>query len=166
MQSSHFCPSFGRSWYCMSCFFALPLCAKAASGAARAPSSQPRIERRVALFLTIDSLPGKTRLHNAMKITVQTTVAAPIDKVWRAYTTPEDIKQWNAASDDWHTTAASVDLRAGGAFSSRMEAKDGSMGFDFAGTYTRIVPNKLIECSFGGRELLVEFLPVPGAVTV
>ena len=69
-------------------------------------------------------------------------------------------------SDDWHTTAASVDLRVGGAFSSRMEAKDGSMGFDFAGTYTRIVPNKLIECSFGGRELLVEFLPVPGAVTV
>ena len=61
-----------------------------------------------------------------MKITVETTVAAPIEEVWRAWTTPEDIKQWNAASDDWHTTAATVDLREGGGFSSRMEAKDGS----------------------------------------
>ena len=92
-----------------------------------------------------------------MKITVETIVAAPIEKVWRAYTTPEDIKQWNAASDDWHTTAASVDLRAGGAFSSRMEAKDGSMGFDFAGTYTNVVPHKLIEYAFGDRTAQVEF---------
>lgn len=92
-----------------------------------------------------------------MKITVETNVAAPIDAVWRAYTTPEDIKQWNAASDDWHTTAASVDLREGGAFSSRMEAKDGSMGFDFAGTYTKIVKHKLIEYSFGDRTAQVEF---------
>lgn len=69
------------------------------------------------------------------KITVETPVAAPIDEVWRAYTTPDDIQQWNAASDDWHTTKAMVDLREGGHFSSRMEAKDGSMGFDFAGTY-------------------------------
>jgi len=80
-----------------------------------------------------------------MKITVQTTVAAPIEQVWRAYTTPADIKHWNAASDDWHTTAATVDLREGGAFSSRMEAKDGSIDFDFAGTYTKIVEHKLIE---------------------
>ena len=91
------------------------------------------------------------------KITVETTVVAPIAKVWRAYTTPEDIKQWNAASDDWHTTAAAVDLRVGGAFASRMEAKDGSMGFDFAGTYTKIVPNKLIAYSFGDRVAQVEF---------
>ena len=101
-----------------------------------------------------------------MKITVETKVQAPIEQVWAAWTTPEDIKQWNAASDDWHTTAASVDLRVSGAFSSRMEARDGSMGFDFAGTYTRIVPNELIECSFGGRELLVEFLPEQRAITV
>ena len=67
-----------------------------------------------------------------MKITVESTVAAPVETVWRAWTTPEDIKQWNAASDDWHTTSATVDLRVGGAFSSRMEAKDGSFGFDFA----------------------------------
>ena len=80
-----------------------------------------------------------------MKITVETSVNAPVATVWQAYTTPEDIIQWNAASDDWHTTKASVDLREGGAFSSRMEAKDGSFGFDFAGTYTKIMPNQLIE---------------------
>src|SRR3569832_1912017 len=86
-----------------------------------------------------------------MKITVETIVAAPIAEVWRAYTTPEDIKQWNAASDDWHTPAATVDLRVGGTFSSRMEAKDGSMCFAFAGTYTNIVQHTLIEYSFGDR---------------
>jgi uncharacterized protein YndB with AHSA1/START domain len=101
-----------------------------------------------------------------MKITVETSVAAPIDRVWRAYTTPDDIKQWNAASDDWHTTAASVDLRVGGAFSSRMEAKDGSMGFDFAGTYTKIVPPKLIEYTFGDRMARVEFTDGSGSVDV
>lgn len=92
-----------------------------------------------------------------MKITVETTIAAPIAEVWRAYTTPEDIKQWNAASDDWHTTAATVDLRVGGTFTSRMEAKNGSMGFDFAGTYTKIVPHSRIEYSFGDRTGEVEF---------
>jgi uncharacterized protein YndB with AHSA1/START domain len=101
-----------------------------------------------------------------MKVIVETTVAAPIDAVWRAYTTPADIVQWNAASDDWHTTAASVDLREGGAFSSRMEAKDGSEGFDFAGTYTRIVPERLIEYAFGDRNARVEFDPVGDAVRV
>lgn len=101
------------------------------------------------------------------KITVQTTVAAPIERVWGAYTNPEDIRQWNAASDDWHTTKATVDLRVGGAFSSRMEAKDGSMGFDFAGIYTRIVERKLVEYSFGDRTGLVEFTPdARGGVTV
>jgi len=101
-----------------------------------------------------------------MKITVETNVAAPIDNVWRAYTTPEDIKQWNSASDDWHTTAATVDLRVGGAFSSRMEAKDGSMGFDFAGTYTRIVRHQLIEYSFGDRTARVEFVNGTNGVKV
>lgn len=101
-----------------------------------------------------------------MKITVESLVKAPINDVWRAYTTPEDIKAWNAASDDWHTTKAVVDLREGGQFSSRMEAKDGSFGFDFAGTYTRIVPQKLIEYSFGDRTGVVEFLPGVGGVKV
>ena len=101
-----------------------------------------------------------------MKITVETTVAAPIGQVWSAYTTPEDIKQWNAASDDWHTTAATVDLRVGGAFSSRMEARDGSMGFDFAGTYTKIVEHKRIEYAFGDRKAEVEFVPGPNGIAV
>jgi len=101
-----------------------------------------------------------------MRITVATIVAAPIEQVWHDYTTPEDIKKWNAASDDWHTTAASVDLRQGGAFSSRMEAKDGSMGFDFAGTYTNIVEHKLIEYSFGDRTARVEFVPGAEGVRV
>jgi uncharacterized protein YndB with AHSA1/START domain len=101
-----------------------------------------------------------------MKITIETTIAASIEQVWRAWTTPEDIKQWNAASEDWHTTKATVDLRVGGEFSSRMEAKDGSMGFDFAGTYTKLVEHRLIECTFGDRTMQVEFLAGPGSVTV
>lgn len=101
-----------------------------------------------------------------MKITVETKIATPIEEVWRAWTTPDDIKQWNAASDDWHTTSATVDLRVGGTFSSRMEAKDGSMGFDFAGTYTKIIEQRLIECSFGDRVLVVEFIARDKDVTV
>ncbi|GAB2491014.1 SRPBCC family protein [Comamonas humi] len=100
-----------------------------------------------------------------MQITVETTVAAPVAQVWKAYITPADIMRWNAASDDWHTTAATVDLRVGGAFSSRMEAKDGSMGFDFAGTYTKIEENQLIEYAFGDRTAQVTFTEQPqGAV--
>lgn len=101
-----------------------------------------------------------------MRVSVSTTVAASLDAVWRAYTTPEDIVQWNAASDDWHTTTASVDLRVGGHFSSRMEAKDGGTGFDFAGVYTRIEEHALIEYSFGDRMARVEFTEGPEGVTV
>ena len=101
-----------------------------------------------------------------MTITVEAHVAASIDRVWLAYTTPADIVRWNAASDDWHTTAATVDLREGGQFSSRMEAKDGSAGFDFAGTYTRIVPHERIEYAFGDRTAQVTFTPRGGGVDV
>src|SRR5712671_6227623 len=101
-----------------------------------------------------------------MKITIETKVNAPIEEVWRAWNTPTDIMQWNAASDDWHTTKSTVDLRVGGVFSSRMEAKDGSVGFDFAGTYTKIVPHALIEYSFGDRAGVVEFVPGASGVTV
>ena len=100
------------------------------------------------------------------KITVETTVDAPIAKVWSAYTTPEDITQWNTASDDWHTTKSSVDLRVGGNFSSRMEAKDSSFGFDFAGTYTKVVPQQLLEYAFGDRTASVEFVAGAKGVTV
>lgn len=101
-----------------------------------------------------------------MQLTVETTINASIEKVWHAYTTPEDIIQWNAASDDWHTTKASVDLRIGGVFSSRMEAKDGSFGFDFEGTYTNIVPLSLLEYSFGDRKAQVAFTQTPEGVNV
>lgn len=101
-----------------------------------------------------------------MKIVVSTIVAAPIHEVWRAYTTPEDIKRWNAASPDWHTTAASVDLRPGGRFCSRMEAKDGSFGFDFEGEYTEVVPHQRIEYTFGGRTAVVEFVDGADGVVV
>lgn len=101
-----------------------------------------------------------------MKITVETLVRAPIERVWEAYTTPADIVQWNAASDDWHTTTASVDLCVGGAFSSRMEAKDGSFGFDFAGTYTEVVPQRLIAYAFGDRTATITFDQKPDGVNV
>ncbi|MGV6872069.1 SRPBCC family protein [Pseudochelatococcus sp. B33] len=100
------------------------------------------------------------------RIFVETTVAAPVETVWQAYTTPEDIMQWNAASDDWHCPAATVDLREGGTFSSRMEAKDGSAGFDFAGTYTKIVEHERIDYTFGDRTATVEFEPADNAVLV
>jgi uncharacterized protein YndB with AHSA1/START domain len=101
-----------------------------------------------------------------MNITIETIVNAPIDKVWRAYTSPEDIIQWNSASADWHTTSASVELRVGGTFSSRMEAKDASFGFDFSGTYTKIIPNELIEYTFGDRSATVEFFQAKDGVIV
>lgn len=101
-----------------------------------------------------------------MKISVETTVYAPIIAVWKAYSNPEDIVQWNAASDDWHTTKSAVDLRPGGRFCSRMEAKDGSFGFDFEGTYTKVVENSLIEYDFGDRKARVEFNESPGGVAV
>lgn len=101
-----------------------------------------------------------------IKITVETTVRAPLAAVWHAYTNPADIVQWNAASDDWHTTRAEVDLRPGGAFCSRMEAKDGSFGFDFEGTYTRIESERLIEYAFGDRQASVAFAQGPEGVSV
>ena len=101
-----------------------------------------------------------------MKISVSTVVAAEIAEVWRAYTTPADIMAWNAASADWHTTASTVDLRVGGAFCSRMEAKDGSFGFDFAGVYTEVQPPHRLAYTFGDRVCVVEFTEGPAGVTV
>ena len=93
-----------------------------------------------------------------MKITVETNVNSDIDTAWKAWSDPEAIKKWNAASDDWHTTDARSDLREGGTFFSRMEARDGSIGFDFEGTYTRVEPKTLIEYNIAdGREVTVEF---------
>ena len=93
-----------------------------------------------------------------MKITVETVIAAKLSTVWDAWNNPDDIQRWNAANEDWHTPRSVVDLREGGKFLSRMEAKDGSQGFDFEGTYIRVEPQKLLEYQMGdGREVRVEF---------
>ncbi len=102
-----------------------------------------------------------------MKITVETVVNSELNKVWQAWNNPEDIKQWNAPMDEWHTTRSAVDLREGGKFTARMEAKDGSAGFDFEGTYTRVVPNKIIDFRMSdGREVNIEFVERDGSVLV
>lgn len=92
------------------------------------------------------------------KITIKATVNAPVEKVWKLWTTPEDIMQWNAASPDWHITSSVNDLRAGGTFSARMEAKDGSFGFDFGGVYDEVKTNELITYTLGdGRKVSITF---------
>ena len=78
-------------------------------------------------------------------ITVETTINAPVQKVWRFWTGPNHITRWNNASDDWHSPRAENDVKPNGRFNIRMEAKDGSQGFDFTGTYTKVEPDKLIE---------------------
>ena len=83
-------------------------------------------------------------------ITVQNTVNAPVSKVWAYWTAPEHICKWNNASDDWHTPWATNDLRVGGVFVARMEAKDGSFGFDFGGTYDAVNENEYIEYHING----------------
>ena len=91
-------------------------------------------------------------------ITVETTVKAPKEKVWEYWTSPEHITKWNQASDDWHTTRADNDLRVGGKFSSRMEAKDGSFGFDFGGVYDEVKQYERIAYTMGDdRKVFIDF---------
>ena len=91
-------------------------------------------------------------------ITVEALINAPIEKVWINWTLPEYITQWNNASDDWHTTSAINDLQVGGKFSARMEAKDGSFGFDFWGIYDEVKTNELISYTLGdGRKVSISF---------
>ena len=102
-----------------------------------------------------------------MKITIETTVNAGLNEVWNAFNSPAEIKQWNSPGGDWHTTRSEVDLREGGKFLARMEAKDGSAGFDFEGVYSRVEPQKAIEYRIGdGREVQVEFVPTSDGVKV
>ena len=102
-----------------------------------------------------------------MKISVEKVVNAPLNQVWNAWNNPADIQKWNAASQDWHTPRSTVDLREGGKFCARMEAKDGSEGFDFEGTYTRVEPLSLIEYRMSdGRGVKVEFAEHAGRVLV
>ena len=91
-------------------------------------------------------------------ITVEALVNAPVEKVWEYWTKPEHIVKWCNASDDWHTPRAENNLRVGGKFSSRMEAKDGSFGFDFGGVYDVVTTNKYIEYTIGdGRKVKIDF---------
>jgi len=83
-----------------------------------------------------------------MKITVSAIINAPIQKVWNVWTNPDHIYNWNAASDEWYTPHATNDLRVGGTYNYRMEAKDGSMGFNLIGTYTSIIQFQRIEHIF------------------
>ena len=95
---------------------------------------------------------------NKNRITIETTVNAPVEKVWNYFSGPEHITKWNQASDDWHTPRADNDLRVGGKFSSRMEAKDGSFGFDFGGVYDEVEQHKLISYTMGdNRKVSVHF---------
>lgn len=122
------------------------------------------------------SVPGLTSYpHNtppmstptATRVTVSATVAKPVADVWKYYTEPRHITQWNAASDDWHSPRAENDLRVGGRFSSRMEAKDGSMGFDFEGIYTAVRNNEHFAYAMGdGRKVEVDFAPAGNGTKV
>lgn len=92
------------------------------------------------------------------QITVSSSVNAPVERVWEYWTNPQHIMKWNSASEDWHTSRAENDLRAGGKFSARMEARDGSMGFDFEGVYDEVEPHNLISYTMAdGRKVRISF---------
>ena len=93
-------------------------------------------------------------------ITVEAIVNAPVEKVWDYWSDPTHITQWNCASDDWHSPRGENDLREGGKFNIRMEAKDGSFGFDFGGEYDTVKKHELIEYTMGdGRKVKIVFKP-------
>lgn len=92
------------------------------------------------------------------KITIEATVKAPVEKVWKIWTSPADIVKWSTPSPEWHTSRAEHDLQAGGKFNYRMEAKDGSFGFDFGGVFDVLKENELIEYTIGdGRKVVINF---------
>ncbi len=94
-----------------------------------------------------------------VQITVQSEVNAPVEKVWDYWNAPEHIMKWNSASPDWHTPKSENDLRVGGKFSARMEAKDGSFGFDFGGVYDEVVANERIAYTMeDGRKTQITFI--------
>ncbi len=102
-----------------------------------------------------------------VKITVQATVLANIKMAWELWNTPEHITRWNSASNDWHTPKAENDLKEGGSFSYRMEARDGSLGFDFSGTYDEVKPKEFISYTLGdGRKVEVYFIDKGGETEV
>lgn len=102
-------------------------------------------------------------MEQLTKLTVEATMNAPVSKVWNAWNNPADIMQWNTAHPSWHCPASENDLRVGGKFKNRMEAKDGSFGFDFEGTYDEIVPNQKIAYTMAdGRKATTLFTQEDG----
>ena len=92
------------------------------------------------------------------RITVETIVKAPVEKVWKSWNEPEHIMNWCHASDDWHAPASTNDIRTGGTFSTTMAAKDGSYSFDFGGVYDNVKEHELIQYTMGdGRKVEVIF---------
>lgn len=101
------------------------------------------------------------------KVTVEAIINAPVAKVWEAWNNPEDVKQWNMATPDWHCPSAANDLRVGGKFVYTMAARDGSMSFDFEGVYSAIGDQERIEYAMAdGREVVVEFKKLENATQV
>ena len=101
------------------------------------------------------------------QITIEARVSSPPDVAWRAFTTPEAITEWNFASADWWCPSAQVNLREGGAYCARMEARDGSMGFDFAGTYVEVEPGHALTLRLDdGRRARTTFEPAEGGTLV
>lgn len=103
---------------------------------------------------------------SAKLVTVQTLIDKPLQEVWDKYTRPEHIVNWNFASNDWHCPKAYNEVKTGGQFSHRMEAKDGSMGFDFEGTYTEVIPLKKLAFNLEKRKVWTEFTDFNGKVLV
>ena len=92
------------------------------------------------------------------KITIETSIDAPVDKVWKYFSEPEHITKWNQASDDWHSPSAENDLRVDGKFTTHMAAKDGSASFNFSGTYTEVTEHERIEYVLeDDRKVLIVF---------
>jgi uncharacterized protein YndB with AHSA1/START domain len=109
-------------------------------------------------LLTIKNNEMETITNTTTKITVESTVNAPVEMVWKSWTGPDHIVKWNHASEDWHCPKAENDLNPGGSFNIRMEAIDGSFGFDFGGVYDQVKKNELIEYTLGnGRKVQVHF---------
>ena len=104
---------------------------------------------------------------NNTVVTIESTVNAPVEKVWKYWTGPEHITQWNTAIDTWHSPYAENDLRVGGKFLARMEAKDGSVGFDFGGIYDEVKNYETIAFTMGdGRKVNVQFTPTGNATKI
>lgn len=105
--------------------------------------------------------------QNKTVVTVESIINAPVEKVWQFWTKPEHITKWNSASDEWHTPRAENNLHPGGTFTARMEAKDGSMGFDFGGVYDAVKDNKYIEYTLGDdRKVKITFTSQGNATKV